>query len=119
MELTITDLNVELSTENQKNIKQKAHRMFEKICDSIQVIKVTVNDINGPKGGKDKHCRVIIHSKGIPDIVVTDNQTSVMSAVNFALARARTTLVRKMKRKQKNQPIWAEKAVIEKHTIVI
>jgi len=119
MELTITDLNVGLSSENQQHIKQKADRMFEKVCDSIQAIKVTVDDINGPKGGKDKHCRVVIFSKGMPDIIVTDHKASVMSAVSFALSRAKTTLVRKVKKKQKNQPIWAEKKLIEKHTIIV
>ncbi len=104
MELTITDLNLELSSQNVSRIKQKARRMFGSVCDSVQVMKIILDDINGPKGGKDKHCRVIIHTKGIPDIVVTDNQTSVMSAVNLALTRARTALLRKVKRKQKNQP---------------
>ncbi len=104
MDLTITDLNVELSSENVSRIKQKARRMFNSVCDSVQVMKIVLNDINGPKGGKDKHCRVIIHAKGMPDIVVTDNQTSVMSATNMALARAKSTLLRKVKRKQKNLP---------------
>lgn len=104
MDLTITDLNIELSNDNLSSIKQKARRMFNAISDSIQIMKITLNDINGPKGGKDKHCRIVIHTKGMPDIVITDNQTSVMSAVNAALARARTTLLRKVKRKQKNHP---------------
>ncbi|XPF94572.1 hypothetical protein ACM9HF_00755 [Colwellia sp. RE-S-Sl-9] len=113
MELTITELNIELNNESKLRIRQKAIRMFNKICDNIQKITVTVNDINGPKGGKDKICRVVIHAGGIPDIVVTDNQNSVSSAVNIALTRARTTLVKKLKRKQKNRPSWKEKPVEE------
>lgn len=105
MELAITHLKVDISPENLSRIKQKAQRMFDRICDHIESIKVTIDDINGPKGGKDKHCRVVIHSKGIPAIVITDNQSSVMSAVNIALSRARTSLLRKVKRKQKNQPV--------------
>ena len=45
----------------------------------------------------------------MPDVVITDNQTSVMSAVNTSLSRAKITLLRKVKRKQKNTPVWAEK----------
>lgn len=113
MELVITDLNTGLSNENLSRIRQKIRRMFSKFCNSIKVIKVTIDDINGPKGGKDKNCRIIIHTKGMPDIVITDNQTSVISAVNISLSRARVTLLRKVKRKQKNTPVWIEKPIAE------
>lgn len=102
MELTITDLNVNLSSDNLTRIKQKVRRMFSKVGDGIDTIKLSLNDINGPKGGKDKHCRIVIILKGLPDIVITDNQDSVMNAVNIALSRARLTLLKKVKRRQKN-----------------
>lgn len=108
MELTITDLNTGLSNENLSRIKQKTRRMFDKFCHSINTIKVTIDDVNGPKGGEDKHCRVVIHTIGMPDVVITDNQTSVMSAVNISLSRARIALLRKVKRKQKSAPVWIE-----------
>jgi hypothetical protein len=92
--------------------------MFNKFCDRVQVIKVTIDDVNGPKGGKDKHCRVVIYSKGMPDIVITDNQTSVMSAVNIALSRARLSFLKKVKRQQKNYPVWSPKNDIELSKLV-
>ena len=104
MELSVTGLNIDLTNESRTDIKQKTRQMFTKVCDSVQRIKVVINDINGPKGGKDMNCRVIIHAKGMPDIIVSDNQTTVLAAVNIALSRAKTTLLRKVKRKQQNQP---------------
>jgi putative sigma-54 modulation protein len=118
MELTITDLKMELSTENLSHIQKKILSMFSKFCERVQVIKVTIDDVNGPKGGKDKQCRVVIYSKGIPDIVITDNQTSVMSAVNIALSRARLSFLKKVKRKQKNYPAWSAKNDIELSKLV-
>ncbi|MEW6991859.1 hypothetical protein AADZ91_14380 [Colwelliaceae bacterium 6441] len=111
MELSITDLNVDLSSEAIHRIRQKTRRMFSKIYDRVQAIKVTLDDINGPRGGKDKHCRVVILTKGMPDIVITDNQTSIMTAVNIALSRARLTLLRKIKRRQKNLTSLKPKSV--------
>ena len=118
MELTITDLKIELSTENLSRIRKKTLSMFSKFCERVQVIKVTIDDVNGPKGGKDKHCRVVIYSKGMPDIVITDNQTSVMSAVNIALSRARLSFLKKVKRQQKNYPTWSPKNDIELSKLV-
>jgi putative sigma-54 modulation protein len=57
MELTITDLKMELSTENLSHIQKKIMSMFSKFCEKVQVIKVTIDDANGPKGGKDKLLR--------------------------------------------------------------
>lgn len=113
MELTITDLNVGLSNENVSRIRQKTRRMFAKICDNVKGINVTVDDINGPKGGKDKNCRIVIRTIGMPDIVIKENQASVMSAVNASLSRARGALLRKVKRKQKHKPTWTEKTIDE------
>lgn len=113
MELTVTDLNTGLSNDNLSHIRQKTRRIFSKICESVNAINVTIDDINGPKGGKDKNCRIVIHTKGIPDIIINDNQSCVMSAVNTSLSRARMTLLRKLKRKQKNTPIWTEKPLAE------
>lgn len=114
MELTITNLNVDISQDNLSQIKQKTRRMFSHICDSVQAIKVVVDDINGPKGGKDKHCRVVIFSKNRPDIVISDNQSSAMSAINNALNRAKATLLRKVKRQQKQQLSHKKITLIEK-----
>lgn len=113
MELTITDLNTGLSNENLSRIRQKAQRMFSKAYESISAIKLTLRDINGPKGGKDKTCQIIIRTKGMPDIIINDKQTTVMSAVNISLSRASIALLKKVKRKQKNKPIWKEKPLDE------
>jgi hypothetical protein len=109
MELIVKDLNVGLSNDNVLRIQERTRSMFNKISDSVKKVKVTLNDINGPRGGRDKNCRVVIQLKGIPDIIITDNQTSVMSAVNRCLSKAKVALVRKVKRKQKLKPIWTQK----------
>lgn len=118
MEITVTNLNAELSTDNISRIRQKTQRMFNRVCDSILRIKVTIDDVNGPKGGKDKHCRVVIYSNGISDVVISDNQTTVMSAVSIALSRARLSLLKKIKRKQKNFASFSEKGEVELSTLI-
>ena len=118
MELTITDLKIELSTENLSQIRIKARSMFDKFLDQVQVIKITVDDVNGPKGGKDKLCKIVIYSKCMPDVIITDSQYSAVAAVNFALSRAKMTFLKKIKRKQKNYPTWIPKTDIELSKLV-
>ena len=113
MELTINDINLDIPNEKIISIRDKTRKVFNQVCDQVQKINVTINDINGPKGGKDKLCKVVIHVSGMPDIVITDNKVSVSLAVNTALSRAKLILIKKLKRKQKNMPRFKPLTTIE------
>ena len=68
------------------------------------LLRVSLRDINGPKGGADKHCRVHIALPKQPDIVVNDTQTNMYRAIDSALRRARHALTRRHSRK--GRPSW-------------
>ena len=68
--------------------------------DAIQSTAITVSDINGPKGGMDKQCRVVIKPNGLPDIVVSEKQADLRVAIDRGIARASQSLSRRIKRKQ-------------------
>ena len=41
-------------------------------------VAVRLSDINGPKGGLDKHCHLQLRLRGLPDIVVKDTEAICM-----------------------------------------
>lgn len=100
MELSVTALNVDISKDNIAEIKAKTKEVFARIHDHVISIKVILNDINGPKGGFDQQCKVIVQSRGIANIVVSNNQTSMINAVNNSLTTAKLSLLRKIKRQK-------------------
>ncbi|WDE08497.1 hypothetical protein SG34_031740 [Thalassomonas viridans] len=104
MELAVNTLNVEMTSEAISQIKQKARKVFSRVSDNIMAVKLTLDDVNGPKGGRDKKCMVIVHCHGMPSVVASNNEQSIIGAVNLALTKAHTALVKKIKRSQTNRP---------------
>lgn len=61
--------------------------------------RVELADINGPRGGVDKRCRVELRTEGAGTLVVTSLARDWRVALNTALARAARVLVRALRRR--------------------
>lgn len=68
--------------------------------DHIQRIEMRLSDINGPRGGSDKRCRLRVVLGGLPDVVIEDIETDLYVAIDRATDRAGRTVIRKIERQQ-------------------
>jgi putative sigma-54 modulation protein len=68
--------------------------------DRIQRVAMRLSDINGPRGGADKRCRLQVVLAGLPDVVVEDTEVDLYVAIDRATDRTGRTLVRKIERQQ-------------------
>jgi putative sigma-54 modulation protein len=66
----------------------------------IRNVAMRLSDINGPRGGADKRCRLQVVLAGLPDVVVADTQADLYVAIDRATDRAGRALVRKIQRRQ-------------------
>ena len=64
--------------------------------DNIGNVRVGLSDINGPKGGPDKCCRVHISLRQQRDVVVEDTQPDMYKAISRAVRRASRVLGRRL-----------------------
>ena len=62
--------------------------------------KVQLSDVNGPRGGVDKRCRVELRTDGAGTVVITSIARDWRSALESAVARASAALVRMWRRGQ-------------------
>jgi ribosome-associated translation inhibitor RaiA len=60
--------------------------------------EVQLSDVNGPRGGVDKRCRVELRTDGAGSVVVTSQSSDWRTALDDALARAARFLVRLWRR---------------------
>ena len=104
-------MNIQVKFRNIKKssgaIKRVSKRLvlalaFARAQDTIQSVTIIVSNVNGPKGGVDKLCRLLIKSDHMPDIVITENQANIRAAVDRCIARARQTLFRKLKQNKQS-----------------
>lgn len=100
MRLTIKSPNMVIDSKLKSHIERRVLFVFSRSKQIIQSITVTLTDINGPKGGEDKQCKVKVQAQGLPTLLVLDEQANLMAALNSALSRVSNNLLRKVKRKQ-------------------
>ncbi len=66
----------------------------------IHRIKVTLSDINGPRGGADKCCQIQVIIPKLADIVIEDIEVDLYTAIDRAADRASRTIGRRLSRQR-------------------
>ncbi|PKO72388.1 MAG: 30S ribosomal protein S30 [Betaproteobacteria bacterium HGW-Betaproteobacteria-14] len=64
----------------------------------VRWVALHLGDVNGPRGGRDKRCRVRVMLKGRPDVVIDDVETDLYAAIDRAANRAGRSVARCMSR---------------------
>ena len=63
-----------------------------------RTLRVTVRlvDVNGPRGGIDKRCRIQATLNGLGELVIEDTQTNLYLAIDRAADRAGRNVMRRL-----------------------
>ena len=64
MKLTMTDQNGTLNSELAVLIQRQIGYALSRFEPRIREVNVRLSDLNGPKGGIDKHCRIMVRFRG-------------------------------------------------------
>jgi putative sigma-54 modulation protein len=62
----------------------------------ISRVDVSLFDINGPKGGEDKCCKMIVRVKNLPCIVVQETTEDLYEGINICSRRTRRAVKRQL-----------------------
>lgn len=63
-------------------------------------LAVWLSDINGPRGGRDKRCKIQISLDHGKTIIIEDTEEDLFAAIDLAAGRADRTLSRQLARKR-------------------
>jgi hypothetical protein len=74
-----------------------------KFASSIRRLSIRVKDVNGPRGGVDRLCRIKIVLTRLPSVVVENHARSAMSAIHGALTAAERAVRRAVRRLRTTQ----------------
>ena len=100
MQINIQARDFKLTEAIRDYVIRRLRFAFSVRDDHINSIKVRLSDINGPRGGADKRCKIQISLPHFVDIVIKDTQTDLYVAIDRAVDRARRTLDRKLARRR-------------------
>lgn len=66
--------------------------------DQVNRVIVRLGDVNGPKGGEDKYCRIKVEMPGQKDVYVEDIEADMYTAIYRAADRMNRTVSRRISR---------------------
>ena len=81
----------------------------------VQYVTVTLDDTNGPRGGIDQACQLVIGMDGQQPLIIRERGESVQQATGMAIARARRSLAKRIQklRRHRRRPPGDEKGMLE------
>jgi ribosome-associated translation inhibitor RaiA len=102
MKVILHSSQIDLPETEKNYLKSKVLFRFSRFQDQIKNISVFLSDINGPKGGFDKHCVIKLEVPKLKEIVVTSEWESLVSVVDHSALRAKSAFLRVQRKKLDN-----------------
>lgn len=101
MRFALTGKNVRLPDDVRTLIERRFDFALGRFSDMVDRVNVAVVDENGPKGGIDKVCRVMVSMRGLEDVKVIERDADVPKAASRAAERVGRAVARALvKRRQ-------------------
>ncbi|MGC4120923.1 MAG: HPF/RaiA family ribosome-associated protein [Myxococcales bacterium] len=104
MRIEVRGKGVEITTGLRAFVERRARFSLGRRSDQIDRVQVWLEDVNGPKGGDDKRCRVKLSGPGLSGKLVESESNDLGAAVFDALERASRVADRTLDRTRR--PIW-------------
>lgn len=108
MQFYLNDKQNLLGSEAVNRAETRTLSLLSKFGDHIKSVDLTVEDVNGPRGGIDKLCRILVSLRGKADVVITAKDQKLSKAIAAAIDRASRSVRRKVERRDfrsKPQPL--------------
>ena len=100
MQLKIRSLTQKLPVTVLETIERQFQYALSRIEGRIGSVQLTIRDNNGPRGGVDQECRVLVQMKDGTRITVSDTQDQLLAAVAKVAERAERVLSRRIERRR-------------------
>jgi CBS domain-containing protein/ribosome-associated translation inhibitor RaiA len=90
---------------DREYMRRKLGRKLGKFGRFIERASVRIEDVNGPRGGIDKRCRIKVVLKGLPSVVVEQQHEALQAAMDGALERTERAVRRSVQRRRTRRPV--------------
>jgi len=103
MQIDIQARNFTLTNAIQSHVNRRLSFALGSRDEHIQLIRVRLSDINGPRGGEDKSCRIQVVLPKLSDVIIEDVETDLYTAIDRAVDRASKNVDRRINRHRDNR----------------
>lgn len=103
MQFEISSNRIEIRRQLRAQIEVQLDQAFQRLGRWISRVSICLDDINGPRGGVCKQCRLVVTTNGVPSIVITETDEKIGASIGTAIQRARYALKQRVKATQSRQ----------------
>lgn len=69
-------------------LNRKLQFSFAGVRNNILLAVIRLRDLNGPRGGRDMQCQILVTMPGCPEVVIKEVQEDMYNAIDVAAERA-------------------------------
>jgi len=103
MKLEIRGRHIEITDSIREFIERRLAYALDRFAEKIRIVRLNVRDVNGSRGGVDKHCQLAVSFTYCSPITVEGRDSSVQGAIGRAAAKVRSLLARHFGRNRKRR----------------
>jgi ribosome-associated translation inhibitor RaiA len=100
MRLDIRSRSFPLTTYIHTHVERRIHYALDRVMARIAAVEVRLSDINGPRGGVDKQCGLLVRLADGRTVVVRERDTCVYRVVDRATTRVKRLVSEQLKRRR-------------------
>lgn len=103
MELHIQTRKVNLDDATRDLIQRRINFALDQFDGWVSHVDLTLEDVNGPRGGIDKVCRILVSLRGGKFVKIEDQDADLVSAINRAADRLSQVVARELEKKKQRK----------------
>jgi ribosome-associated translation inhibitor RaiA len=88
MKMQIVTKNLTVSDSHKDRIERRLYFALGRFSTGIVSVEILLQDENGPRGGVDKRCRIIVRLRASDDVIVEGRGQETTSLIDRTAARA-------------------------------
>jgi ribosomal subunit interface protein len=100
MRMTVFGLSFELTEAIVRHVESRLRLSLGAAADRIESVSVRLSDVNGPRGGEDMRCRIVVYLRQGRAVVTEAVDENLYAAVDAAVARAKEAVWRFLRRRR-------------------
>ncbi len=98
MRINIQALGFDLTDALREHTQRRLRFALSWASQDVRKLTVRLSDVNGPRGGSDKRCRIRIPLPGTRGLVIEDTEADLYIAIDRAAERAERAVARRLER---------------------
>lgn len=103
MRILIRGQHMQVDESLRDTISRRIGFVLSRFAERIRSTEVQVTDVNGPRGGIDKRCKVAVRLAGAGTVVVEDKDQNPHAAVARAFERVGQAVARLLERRREGR----------------